>query len=102
MMVRMVGIVMALMISASALAQEAWKFFQGAQISSIVQWQGNSEVVFEVAPNTYCYVAPTDKTNIALVMMLYSVGRKADIHCFPTAVNVSGYNAYPLHRIVAR
>ena len=101
-MMRIIGIVMALVISASALAQEAWKFFQGAQILSIIQWQGNNEVVFEVAPNTYCYLAPADKTNIALVMMLYSAGRKADIHCFPTAVNVGGYNAYPMHRIVAR
>lgn len=100
-MVKIVGALVAFVISVTALADD-WKFFQSAQISSIVQWQGNNPVLFEVAPNTYCHLPPEDKTNIALVMMLYSTGRKADIHCFPTAVNVGGINAYPMHRIIAR
>jgi hypothetical protein len=98
------GLVMMLAIgaiSAMALATE-WKFYQGAQISSIVQWEGNSGILIQVAPDAFCHVKPEDKTNIALVMTLYSSGRKADIHCFPTVVNISGINAYPLHRIIAR
>lgn len=98
---KIIGTVVSVFVSFTALADD-WKFFQSAQITSIVQWQGNNEVLFEVAPNTFCYVGPEDKLNIALVMTLYSTVRKADIHCFPTAVNIGGMNAYPLHRIIAR
>jgi hypothetical protein len=101
MMLKIIGIVMALAIGAAALAQE-WKFYSGARIASIVQWQGSNEVLFQVAPDAFCHVGPDDKTNIALVMTLYSSGRKADIHCFPTVVNLGGINSYPLHRIIAR
>jgi hypothetical protein len=101
MMRKIVGFVMTLAISSAALAQE-WKFYSGVTISSIVQWQGNNSILFQVAPDAYCHVGPDDKANIALVMTLYSSGRKADIHCFPTAVNVGGINSYPLHRIIAR
>lgn len=100
-MARIVGIIFLFVVSVVAFAED-WKFFQSAQITGIVQWQGSNAVLFEVAPSTYCYVAPEEATNIALVMMLYSTGRKADIHCFPTAVNVGGISAYPMHRIMAR
>ncbi|KAF1721728.1 hypothetical protein [Pseudoxanthomonas wuyuanensis] len=100
-MAKIIGAAMALVVSATALADE-WKFFQSVQITSMVQWQGRNEVLFEVAPNTYCYVGPDENINIALVMTLYSTARKADVHCFPTAVTIGGIDAYPLHRIIAR
>lgn len=90
-----------LFMSLAVHAQE-WKFFQGAKILSIVQWEGNNSVLIEVAPNIYCSVDPQDKANIALVMTLYSSGRKADFHCFPAAVTTGGIEGYPVHRIVAR
>lgn len=100
-MLKVIGIVMALAAGAAAVAQE-WKFYSGARISSIAQWEGNSGILIQVAPDAFCYVKPEDKTNIALVMTLYSTGRKADIHCFPTAMTLGGISAYPLHRIIAR
>lgn len=100
-MMRVLGVIFLFIFSTAAFADE-WKFFQSAQITGIVQWQGSNAMLFEVAPSTYCYIAPEETVNIALAMMLYSSGRKADIHCFPTAVNVGGINAYPMHRIMAR
>lgn len=99
--VELAGTLLMFVVSASALADN-WKFFSLTQITSIVQWQGNNEVLFEVAPDTFCFVGPEDKVNIALVMTLYSTARKADVHCFPTVVKVGGMDAYPLHRIIAR
>lgn len=101
---KIIGFALVLAMGASSLIALAteWKFFQGAQISSIVQWQGSNEVLLQVAPDTFCHVGPEDKANIALVMTLYSSGRRADIHCFPTVVNLGGINSYPLHRIIAR
>lgn len=99
--VKYVGFAASLVISAVALGQE-WKFFSAARISSIVQWQGNNTVLVEVAPNIYCSVGPEEKANLALVMTLYSSGRRADIHCFPTPITMGGISAYPLHRIIAR
>lgn len=98
---KIIGVVMALAISATAFADE-WKFFQGAQISAIVQWEGNSGVLIRVPSGEHCHVKAEDKTNIALVMTLYGSGRKADIHCHPTPISIGGISAYPLHRIVAR
>lgn len=101
MVARLAVTLLALVASVTALADD-WRFFQSVQITSIVQWQGNNEVLFEVAPNTYCYLGPEDKVNIALVMTLYSTARKADVHCFPTAVKIGGMDAYLMHRIIAR
>lgn len=101
MRIKIALIMLALIISHSVLAQ-AWQFFPGAKILSIVQWQDSPPVLVEVAPNTYCSVRPEEKANIALVMTLYSSGRRADFHCHPTTETVGGIAAYPLHRIIAR
>lgn len=103
-MSKIVWVAMALVISLTSANTWAndWKFFQGVRISGIVQWQGNNQVLLQVGPDEFCHVAPDDKANIALVMTLYSSGRKADIHCFPTAEIVGGMRSYALHRIIAR
>ena len=101
MRIKIALIMFALLVCHAAYAQ-AWQYFDNAKILSIVQWQGSNPVLIEVAPNTYCSIGPEDKTNIALVMTLYSSGRRANFHCHPTAVNVGGLNGYPIHRIIAR
>jgi hypothetical protein len=103
-MSKILGIAMALVISATSASAWAidWKFFQAARIASVVQWEGKSQILLEVGPDTFCSVSPNDTANIALVMTLYSSGRRADIHCFPTPISIGGISAYPLHRIIAR
>lgn len=101
MRIKIALMMLVLLISHAAHAQ-AWKFFDNAKILSIVQWEGNNAVFIEVAPSTYCSISPADKTNIALVMTLYSSGRRANFHCYSTPVNVNGIDGYPIHRIIAR
>lgn len=101
MRIKIALIMFALFVSHAVHAQ-AWQFFANAKILSIVQWQDNPPVLVEVAPNTYCSIRPEEKTNIALVMTLYSSGRRADFHCHPTTETVGGIPAYPIHRIIAR
>lgn len=93
--------VLAMLLSSSAVADD-WVVFMGARITAIVQWQDNTDVLFEVAPQKYCYLPPGEKTAIALVTTLYSSGRKADIHCHAASVTIGGMPAHRLHRIIAR
>jgi len=43
-MLKIVGTAMAFAIGATALATD-WKFYAGARISSIAQWEGNSGIL---------------------------------------------------------
>ena len=101
MRIKIALVIFALFVSHAVHAQ-AWQYFDNAKILSIVQWQDNPPVLVEVAPNTYCSIRPEEKANIALVMMLYSSGRRANFHCHPTTETVGGIAAYPIHRIIAR
>jgi hypothetical protein len=87
-------------LSAQGLAEE-WRFFQSVKITSMIQWQDNSDVLIEVAPNTHCYVTANEKTLIALLTTLYTTGRKANFHCHSTAITTGGISAHRLHRVVA-
>lgn len=90
------------MLFASNAMADAWIVFMSARITAIVQWQDNADVLFEVAPQTYCYLPAGEKNAIALVTTLYSSGRKADIHCHAASVMIGGMPAHRVHRIIAR
>lgn len=90
------------MLCASSAMADAWVVFMSARVTAIVQWQDNADVLFEVAPQTYCYVPANEKTAIALITTLYSSGREADIHCHAASVSVGGMSAHRAHRIIAR
>lgn len=96
------ALAMFMLFISHAVYAQAWQVFSNAKILSVVQWMGNGPILIELAPNSFCSINPEDKTNIALVLTLYSSGRRADFYCFPTAVTMGGIPAYPMHRINAR
>lgn len=92
-------VLLAMLASANALAQDYWKFFAGAKIHGITQWQDNQPVYFRVTPDTYCWVPASEKNMIALIMSLHASGKTADIHCNPAVESVGGIPGHRLHRI---
>lgn len=95
------GLTLVLLFVYSAAAQAYdWNFFAQAKILGITQWQDNSPVYFR-GGETYCFVPATEKNLIALIYVLYSTGRTADVHCYETAETVGGISGYRLHRVIS-
>jgi len=89
-----------LLFCAADVKADDWKYFGSAKIRSIAQWQGNSPVYIELAPDAWCYVPAAEKNMIALVISLHSTGRPANFHCHSTPETYGGMTGHRLHRVI--
>lgn len=70
-------------------------------IDRIIEWEANREVVFKTSLGHYCYIPSDEKNMYSLVLSLMASGKSASIHCHDGVVNIGGYNAHRVHRVIA-
>ncbi|MCC4594527.1 hypothetical protein NRY95_02060 [Xanthomonas campestris pv. phormiicola] len=89
-----------LLMIAGQVNADGWKYFGGAKILSITEWQGNGPVFIEMESGTYCFIPSDEKNMIALVYSLYANSKAVDIYCNPAESTVfAGMTGDRVHRI---
>lgn len=70
-------------------------------IDQIIEWESNQDVVFKTSEGHYCYIPSDEKNMYSLVLSLMASGKTASIHCHDLTVNIGGFNAHRVHRVIA-
>jgi hypothetical protein len=83
----------------------AWVFGDNVTITNLMIWQDmettGAPVYFRTSAGAWCYITHTEKGAYAMLMMLYTTGRSANVYCYDTADVIMGgvSAAHRLHRL---
>jgi hypothetical protein len=86
----------------------AWVHGNDVTITNLMVWQDmettGAPVYFRTSAGAWCYITTAEKSAYAMLMMLYSTGKSADVWCYDTAeVIMGGVSAvHRLHRLDPR
>jgi len=94
-----------------ASSASAWVISADTKIGQMIQWEQietvntGKNVVLKLADDSACYVPLTETALYSLVLSLYMANKTVSVHCYDdvaNTINIGGYTAHKLYRIIAK